>query len=108
MTKAIGIRLPTEIMRKVEALSRKEDEDRSTIIRKLLTAGYKEFVANRAAQDYIAGKITFSEAAKQAELTIWEMEQYLVNLGFKSEYSIEDLENEMRILGAGRGKAKET
>ena len=51
-----------------------------------------------AAQQYIEGKITLSEAARLSNLTIWEMESYLVERGFKSEYSIEDLEREMKAL----------
>ncbi len=48
--------------------------------------------------NYTQGKITFSESAKQAGLTLWEMERYLVENGFKSEYSIEDLERELKLL----------
>jgi len=51
-----------------------------------------------SAQWYIEGKITMSEAAKKAKLTIFEMEKYLVNKGFKSQYSIDDLEEELRNL----------
>ena len=36
--------------------------------------------------------------AHKAGLTMWEMENYLVDQGFKSSYSIEDLEREMKML----------
>ena len=52
----------------------------------------------KAADEYLKGKITLSEAANRAELTIWEMEEYLVEKGFKSSYSTEDLERELRLL----------
>lgn len=52
----------------------------------------------KAAEDYVKGRITLSEAAKKAELTIWEMEQYLVANGYKSGYSVEDLEKELLLL----------
>lgn len=102
MTKAIGVRLPESIIRKVDELSKKEAEDRSTIIRKLLTAGYKEFIIKTAAQAYMEGRVTLSEAARQAETTLWEMEQYLVRTGFSSGYSIEDLEAESNLLKSGK------
>ncbi len=41
------------------------------------------------------------EAAHQTGLTIWEMEKYLVEKGFKSSYSIEDLKK-IKMLGKGR------
>ena len=59
----------------------------------------KKEKAKKAAQEYIQGKITISEAAHKAEITIWEMKQYLVEEGYKSSYSIEDLDKEMKLLG---------
>lgn len=52
----------------------------------------------KSAEEYIKGNITLSEAAFQAGLTLWEIEKYLVENGFKSSYSIEDLEREIQIL----------
>ncbi len=94
----IGIRLPEEMLRKIAELSKTQMEDRSTIIRKLILQGYQQQIKEKAAQDYIKGKITITEAAHQANLTIWEMEQYIVEQGYKSGYSIEDLEKEARLI----------
>ncbi len=47
-----------------------------------------------------AGKFTISRAAENAGLTIWEFGKYLVETGFKSDYSIEDLERELLELKA--------
>ncbi len=98
MEKAIGVRLPQKLLRQVEKLGAEEHEDRSTIIRKLLMLGYMEFMKKKAAEDYLAGKITFSEAARKAGLTLWEMEQYLIWKGFVSSYSIKDLERELKSM----------
>jgi len=96
---AIGIRLPKDALSRIEKLSREEQEDRSTIIRKLVLLGYADFMKERATRQYVSDKVTLSEAAHQAGLTLWEMEKYLVERGFKSNYSIEDLEKEMKWLG---------
>lgn len=98
MEQPIGIRLPKELLRNIEKLSKKEMEDRSTVIRKLVMLGFKDFVLKKAAEEYIQGNITFSEAANEANATLWEFEKYLVEHGFKSNYSIEDLEREMKLL----------
>jgi len=66
----------------------------------------KKEKAKKAAQEYIQGKITISEAAHKAEITIWEMEQYLAEEGYKSSYSIEDLDKEIRLLGPDKIKHK--
>lgn len=99
MGQAIGVRLPKEVLKIIEKLSEEELEDRSTIIRKLVIIGYRDFIKKKAAENYAKGKITISEAAYQAGITIWEMEKYLIEEGFKSDYSVEDLEKEMKMLG---------
>ena len=104
MTQAIGIRLPENFLKKVEGLSRRESEDRSAMIKKLLLSGYRDFIIRRAAQRYVEGMETLSGAAKEAEVTVWEMQQYLVRSGFKSEYSIEDLEKETKSLEMWRSR----
>ena len=52
----------------------------------------------QAAQLYKEGKITFSEAAHRANLTLWDMQHYLIDTGFRSEYSLDDLQKEMGLL----------
>ena len=98
MSQAIDVRLPKEVLKAIQKLSKEELEDRSTVIRKLVMMGYKDFIKKKAAEKYIQGKATFSEAAQQAEITIWEMEKYLLELGFISNYSIEDFEKELKLL----------
>jgi len=95
MSKAIGIRLDNEILKKVKELEKEELVDRSTIIRKLVIIGYKDLAMQKAAQQYIEGKITISEAAHKSGLSVWDMEKYLVVHGFKSSYSIEDLKEDL-------------
>jgi len=52
----------------------------------------------KAAERYLQGKATLSKAAHESGLTLWEMEKYLVERGFKSSYSTEDLEKESEFL----------
>ncbi len=61
--------------------------------------GYADFIKEKAAEQYRSGRLTLSEAAHQAGLTLWEMESYLVERGFQSGYSVEDLERELHSLG---------
>lgn len=52
-----------------------------------------------AAAKYRKGELTLSEAAHQAGLTVWDMERHLVEQGFTSSYSIDDLAREVELLG---------
>jgi len=99
MSEAIGIRLDQDFLEKIERLSKEETLDRSSTIRKLILEGYQTFIKRKSAKDYIKGKITISEAAHLAEITVWEMEQYLVEEGYRSSYSIEDLNRELELIG---------
>ena len=56
MRQAIGIRLPKEVLKHIESLSEGEMEDRSTVIRKLVMIGYKDFMQRKAAEEYLKGK----------------------------------------------------
>ena len=98
MTEAIGIRLDKDFLGKIEKLSKSEVLDRSSTIRKLIHAGYKSLIKKKAAEEYKMGKISMSEAAHRAEMTIWEMERYFVEEGYVSSYSIENLQQELDVL----------
>lgn len=106
MNEAIGIRLEQDFLTRVDFLSKEEVEDRSTFIRKLLRLGYIQFIRQKAAYDYRRGKITLSEAAARAEITLWEMEQFLVEQGYVSAYSLEDLQEEVKLLSVRKVKKK--
>ena len=79
-------------------ISKEESLDRSTMLRRLLSLGYNDFTKQKAKEKYIIGHITISQAAKMSNLTIWEMQKYLTEEGYKSEYSIKDLEEDMKLL----------
>ena len=57
---------------------------------------YLSYAKRKSAEEYKAGKTTISGAAEQGGLTVWEMEQFLVSEGFRSQYSIEDLRSETK------------
>lgn len=98
MSEAIGIRLDDDFLKRIEKLSKEEVLDRSSTIRKLICIGYKNLMKKKAAEEYMKGRITISEAANKAEMTIWEMESYLVEQGYKSSYSVEDLNKEIGLI----------
>ena len=100
MDKSIGIRLNKDFLNRIKELEKEESLDRSSVIRKLAHIGYKELMKEKAYEDYLKGKITFSEAAHKAEMTIWEMAKFFVEKGYKSSYSIEDLDDEIKLLNS--------
>ncbi|MFP4050708.1 MAG: UPF0175 family protein [Thermoplasmata archaeon] len=98
MKSSIGVRLDEEFIKKLESIGEDEKLDRSTIIRKLLEKGYREYLKEKAAEKYRSEEVTISKAAEIAETTIWDMERYLVENGYVSEYSAKDLMDELENL----------
>ncbi len=98
MKTSIGVRIDEEFIEKLESIGEEENLDRSTIIRKLLEEGYRAYMKEKAAERYKSGEVTISEAAEQADITIWEMEKYLVEKGYVSEYTIDDLMKEVKKI----------
>ena len=96
------IRVPDELLEKLDRLSDEQGLDRSTVIRRLIEIGYDEFMLDEAADRYRRGDLTMTEAADLAECTLWELERYLVQEGYVSDYSIADLERERETLRSGR------
>lgn len=98
MPESVGIRMDEELLNNLNELSREENMDRSTLVRKLLRKGLKEWKKDQAAERYRRGEITLTKAAEEAEITIWEMEKFLVNSGYVSKYSVKDLKRELSKL----------
>lgn len=98
MAKSVGIRMDEDLLKKLDRISEEENLDRSTLVRKLLGKGYESFLKERAAEKYKRGEITLSKAAEEANITLWEMEEFLIKSGYISKYSIKDLKQEITNL----------
>lgn len=95
---SIGIRIPKKLLKIVEEKAGEEDVDRSTIIRQLISKGVREYKKEKAANLYKEGKLSISGAAELAGLTIREMMDYLIERGYRSKYTYEDLRKEIEAL----------
>ncbi len=98
MTRAISVRIEGEFLHKIDSLGEDVNLDRSTVLRQLITKGYEELLKEKIAQKYFEGKLTFSTAAHRANMSLWDFERFLVDKGFKSQYSLEDLQEEIKLL----------
>lgn len=90
----VGIRISKEMLEKIAEVEKEGQEDRSTVTRKLLSLGLKEYQKQKAIQSYKTGNSTFTKAAEIANVTTWEFQKMLIEAGITSNYSIEDLELE--------------
>ncbi len=93
-----AIRLPKEIEKAVEERTKEEKIDKSTAMKQFLIMGIREYKKKKAVELYRDGKVSLSEAAKIAAISIYEMIDLLIKAGIKSDYSLEDMKKEREFL----------
>ncbi len=92
----VAARVPKELSRLITQISEEERVDRSTIVRKLLDIGAKEWRVKTALDKYQRGTVTLLKAASIAGLTIYEMIDVLEERGIAYRYDISDLEEHVK------------
>ncbi len=70
--KITGVRLDSELDRDIEQVVREESMDKSTALRMLVGAGYREWKLKRALQQLREGKVSIWQASKLAGMTLWD------------------------------------
>lgn len=104
------VRLPERIMKELDSKAKKEKTNRTVVLRKLLEEAVKSSKIEEAAQLYKENKITISEAARMAQLTIGETMEELAKRGARSDLTIEEykesLNAALKIFGTQKRAAK--
>ena len=77
MSKVITTRLKESEFKKLEEISKKEKLDRSSLVRRLILKGLEEYSIHESALLYQKGIVSLAEAATRAEVSIWEMMEYV-------------------------------
>ncbi len=98
MSENISLRLPQEILQKLDDLAQKEHKDRSTLIRELLDDGIKDKRIDLAAELYRKGEVTGWQAAKLAGISLRRFHETLHVKGILIQYGERDLEQDLRGL----------
>jgi len=97
----VSARLPREIVKLIEEIAREEKIDKSTVVERALEHYMREWRLNKAVESYRKGLVTLSRAAEIAGVSIWEMIDVLVQKKVTLQYSVEDLEEDLRALEQG-------
>ncbi len=101
MSGVVSARLPREMVKLIEEIAREEKIDKSTVVERALEHYIREWRLNKAVESYRDGLITLSRAAEIAGVSIWEMIDVLVQKKVTLQYSVEDLEEDLRALEQG-------
>ena len=92
----VAARLPEPLVSDIKKIESVEQADRSTVLRKLLYKAVTDWKKEYAARLYAEGSITLERAAMDAGTSVREMMEYLKQRKTPAQYSIEDLEEDMK------------
>jgi len=93
---AVAVRVSRQVSELIERISSEERVDKSTVIRKLLDLGLREWRVQRALDKYQRGEVTLLKASEMAGVTIYDMIAILEERKVPYRYDISDLTEYVR------------
>ena len=91
----VGSRLPVELVQDLEMIERVEQTDRSTALRKLLHRAVGDWKREYYARQYGDGRMTLARAAADANVSLWEMMDYVRQRKIAVQYDLDDLQKDV-------------
>ena len=98
MGKTYTSRLPDDMVKEIERIAHIEKLDKSSVIRRLLDRAIPEWKLEYALKLYQNGEISIGKAAELSSINIWEFMEKLSNYKIPLNYSLEDLENDLKVI----------
>ncbi len=99
MTSTISVRLENPVLKDLNRVEEKWRTDRSEAIRRLLDNALKDWKVKDVLERLKEHKITVSEAAKDAGVSLWEIIDLAKHENIDwIEYNREDLERDLKLL----------
>ena len=89
----VAARVSKEISDLIAEISAEENLDRSSVVRRLLAIGVREWRIQNALEKYGHGSITLPRAAELAGISIYEMIAILEERKIPYRYDLSDLED---------------
>ena len=86
MSELVSFRLPADLQKELEIISKEEDKDKSEIVRELLRLGIKERKIEKAIKLYKEGKVSASRAAEIADVSLWKMIEIFSERKVEAQY----------------------
>ena len=99
MPVTLTTRVEDELAKLIDEIAESEGMDRSTVIRRFLSASARDWLVKKSLEDYQHGRITLWQAAKKCGLSLWEMINEVKEREFHLPYSLEDLREDTKGLG---------
>jgi len=93
--KVVTLRIPQDVLEKVEEIAKREDREKSEVMREIIKIGLKDKLLENAVKMYAEGKVSMWKAAKMADVSLWEFIEILKKKGIELQYGIRELEEDI-------------
>ena len=94
----VSLTVPKEILDKSDKIAKEKLEDRSTVMRELLSLGLKQYIMKEAIDQYTEGKISMEKASELADVSIWKFLDIIKERKIPIRYDLEDLKKEIEEI----------
>ncbi|MBI4142097.1 hypothetical protein HY484_04180 [Candidatus Woesearchaeota archaeon] len=93
-----GARLEKDIMGMIEKTAEEEKVDKTKALKELVLLGRQQYLLQKYLELYRVGKCSVDKAAELVGITVAEMMQEAVKMGIKSDESIEEYKEGLKLL----------
>ncbi len=95
----LGARLEKDILTMVEKTAEEEHVDKTKALKQLIILGRRQYMLEYYLRLYRGGKCSLDKAAHRIGITVAEMMQEAAKAGIRSEETIEEYKEGLRMLG---------
>jgi len=106
-SEAVTARLPREMLTEIEKLTKKEQMDRSELIRRLLDSALQQKRIDDALKAYQDGKVTLWRAAEMSGLSLREMMELAKDKKIAVPYTLGDLKRDLDYVRKRTGSQQQ-
>jgi predicted HTH domain antitoxin len=98
MGQSITSRLPDNIVKEIEKISKVEQLDKSSVIRRLLAKAIAQWNLENALDAYQKGDVSLGRAIEMAKVSIWTFMTKLSERKIPLNYTVEDFEDDLKFV----------
>lgn len=98
MSETISLRIPREVLERLDDLAEAKKKERSTLMREILDQGIREGWIDEAVERYRRGEVTGWRAAELAGISLRRFYEALQQRGVLLQYGEHDLEEDLKAL----------
>jgi predicted HTH domain antitoxin len=99
IVRQLNIRIPETIVQGLDEIAYREQIDRTTLARKMLTEGIQRWRIEYAIASYQRGEITKARAAELANVSIYDILDEVRQRGITPGYTLDELRQDLASLG---------